>query len=345
MSKISLINQIEISDYGDLYFIAEMNASHFGKMGVAIEMINEAARIGADCVKFQSWSADTLYSNSYYKDNPIAKRFVNKFSLSSEQQKELAHYCKSINVSFASTPYSNAEVDFLLQECDVPFIKIASMEITNLPFLKYVGESGSSIILSTGMADYDEISRAVDVISSTGNRKISVLRCVSIYPSPPERINLNNIHFLRDNLNGFPIGYSDHTLGIEASIAAVALGSSIIEKHFTLDNSIIGMDNQMAMRPDDMERMISSCKAIRLALGSRERVVHEDEMVQRLNMRRSVTTRTALSSGHVITTEDLSFKRPGTGISPVDTSFVLGKVLLRDLGEDEIICLSDLGKC
>ena len=343
MSKILFNDQVEISDYGTPYFIAEMNTSHFGKMDVAVKMIEEAARVGADCVKFQSWSADTLYSNSYYKDNPIAKRFVNKFSLSSDQQKELALYCKSINVSFASTPYSNAEVDFLLQECDVPFIKIASMEITNLPYLKYIGESGTSIILSTGMADYDEISRAVDVISSTGNNKISVLHCVSIYPSPPEIINLNNIHLLRDKLNGFPIGYSDHTLGIEASIAAVALGAPIIEKHFTLDNSIIGMDNQMAMCPDDMERMISSCKATHLALGSNERVVHEDEMAQRLNMRRSVITRTALSAGHVITADDLSFKRPGTGISPADTSLVLGKVLLRDLGEDETIGLSDLG--
>lgn len=343
MSKILFNNQVAISDYGTPYFVAEVNTSHFGKTEIALKMIDEAARVGADCVKFQSWSADTLYSNSYYKDNAVAKRFVNKFSLSLDQQRELALYCKSINVSFASTPYSNAEVDFLLQECDVPFIKIASMDITNLPFLKYVGESGSSVILSTGMADYDEIFRAVDVISSTGNDKISVLHCVSIYPSPPERINLNNIHSLRVRLNGPPIGFSDHTLGIEASIAAVALGAPIIEKHFTLDNSIIGMDNQMAMCPADMERMISCCKAAHLALGSSERVVREDEMAQRLNMRRSIITRTTLRAGHVITSEDLSFKRPGTGISPADTSLVLGKILLRDLGEDEIIGLSDLG--
>ena len=343
MSKILLNNQIEICDFGQPYFIAEMNTSHFGKMDVAMKMIDEASNAGCDCVKFQSWSSDTLYSNSYYRENPIAKRFVNKFSLSPEHQKELSQYCKSVGISFASTPYSNKEVDFLLDECGVPFIKIASMEITNLPYLKYIGETGSSIILSTGMADTDEIERALDVIASTGNTKISILHCVSVYPSPPEIINLNNICFFREYFKHYPIGYSDHTLGIEASVAAVALGSPIIEKHFTLDKSIIGMDNQMAMCPEEMSAMISSCKIAHQALGQADRVIQEDEVRQRLNMRRSIISRSAMKTGHVITVGDLDFKRPGTGISPADVELVIGRVLSHDLGADELIQLSDLG--
>jgi N-acetylneuraminate synthase len=192
------------------------------------------------------------------------------------------------------------------------------------------------------MADTDEIERAIDVIISTGNTKISILHCVSIYPSPPETINLNNILFFRDHFENFPIGYSDHTLGLEASVVAVAMGAPIIEKHFTLDKSIIGMDNQMAMNPDEMSSLVSSCKVAHQTLGELHRVVDEDEVKQRLNMRRSVISRYAMKAGHRITLEDLDFKRPGTGISPAEAELVIGKTLLYDLGEDELIQLSHL---
>ena len=244
---MKLNNGVVIENHGRPYFIAELNTSHFGKVETAMEMIDAAKAAGVDCVKFQSWSANTLYSNTYYRQNPVARRFVDKFSFGPEKLKQLADYARTRGIAFASTPYSTDEADFLLKECAVPFIKIASMEINNLPYLEYIARTGSAIILSTGMADQEEITRAVRCIREAGNENVAVLHCVSIYPAEPSTINLNNMLTLRQLYQGLPIGYSDHTVGIETPIAAVALGAPIVEKHFTLDSKKIGMDNQMAM--------------------------------------------------------------------------------------------------
>lgn len=326
-----------IENYSKPYFIAELNTSHFGNIETAKDMIHEANLAGCDCVKFQSWSADTLYSNTYYKKNPIARRFVNKFSLSNDQLLILSDYCKSIGISFASTPYSNVEVDFLLSKCDVPFIKIASMEINNYPYLEYIAKTGTAIVLSTGMADIDEISKAVNVISNAGNNNLCILHCVSIYPAEPVTINLNNIITFREKFNNYAIGYSDHTTGIETPIAAVSIGSPVIEKHFTLDSKRIGMDNQMAMEPSDFKRMINSCRTAWESLGSYERVVTLEELEQRVNMRRSIVTKRAIQSGEIIKIQDLVYKRPGDGFAPFDTSAIIGKRAKVDIAEDEVL--------
>ena len=225
------------------YFVAEMNTSHFGNMDIAKKMIEEAKKSGCDCVKFQSWSTDSLYSNDFYKENPMAKRFVKKFSLNENEQEILAEYCKSVNIDFASTPYSIDEANFLINKCKVPFIKVASMDINNYPYLRYLAKTGSAIIISSGMANFDEITKAIKLLESEGAENVILLHCISIYPAAPELINLNHIRFLKESFPNITIGYSDHTLGIEVGIASVAMGACVIEKHFTLDSSVIGMDN------------------------------------------------------------------------------------------------------
>lgn len=319
------------------YFIAELNTSHFGNIETAKQMIEAAKQADCDCVKFQSWSAGTLYSNTYYRQNPVAKRFVDKFSFSSEQLLVLADFARSRGIAFASTPYSFEEVDFLLEKCAVPFIKIASMEINNYPYLEYIAKTGSAIILSTGMADQTEITRAVQCIRDAGNENLCVLHCVSVYPAEAASINLNNIVTMRQLYEGLPIGYSDHTIGIETPIAAVALGAPIIEKHFTLDSKRIGMDNQMAMEPDDFRRMILSCDLAWRSLGGYQRTVSDDELTQRSNMRRSIVSKRIIRAGEVIREEDLDFKRPGDGYSPSEINRLIGKKAAHDIEFDEVI--------
>jgi N-acetylneuraminate synthase len=334
---MKLNNEVILENFGQPYFIAELNTSHFGDLSIAKQMVDAAKEAGADCVKFQSWSADTLYSNTYYRQNPIAKRVVDKFSFDQGELRELAEYAQGVGIGFASTPYSQQEADFLLARCDVPFVKIASMEINNLRFLEYVARTGTAIILSTGMADEQEIRRAVDCIVSAGNENLCVLHCVSIYPADPATINLNNIPALRELRDGLVVGYSDHTLGIAVPIAAVTLGAPVIEKHFTLDSKRIGMDNQMAMEPAEFGSMVSSCRSAWRSLGARQRVVSEAELAQRSVMRRSVVTLRAIAAGEVIRLEDLDFKRPGDGLSPEHVNLVIGKTAAVDIAADEVI--------
>jgi sialic acid synthase SpsE len=326
-----------IENHGKPYFIAELNTSHFGKIDIAKEMIVAAKAAGCDCVKFQSWSSTTLYSNTYYRKNPVAKRFVDKFSLSPIQLKELADFASKNDIAFASTPYSRDEVDFLLEECQAPFIKVASMEINNLPFLEYISKKSAPIILSTGMAYPDEIDRAVGCIRSAGNHRICLMHCISVYPAETSMANLNNIITLRQRYPELAIGYSDHTLGVATPTAAVALGAAVIEKHFTMDANKIGMDNQMAMEPNDFSKMIAACYEAWLALGSKDRVVSEVELAQRLNMRRSVVSSRSIAAGTTITADDLDFKRPGDGYSPAELNQVIGRKALKDIGFDEVI--------
>lgn len=342
MGSILLQNQTKVSDYGRQYIVAEVNSSHNGSTEAAKQMIDAAVDAGCDCVKFQSWSSKSLYSKSYYVKNPIAKRFVDKLSMTPEQLKEMAEYCKEKGIGYSSTPYSEEEVDFLIEVCNAPFIKIASMEINNLDFLRYIGSKQVPVILSTGMADIEEIRTAVKTLESAGNHSIMLLHCVSIYPVETETINLNNIIGLREEFPDYPIGFSDHTIGDAAAIAATALGAAIIEKHITLDSKKIGMDNQMAMEPDDLKKLVNNCRMINIALGEKKRTVLEKEYEQRKNMRRSIIVKHDIKSGTRLQREDLDVKRPGTGIPPEKINSIIGKQVKRDIEEDTLIFEEDL---
>ncbi|NQZ70907.1 MAG: N-acetylneuraminate synthase family protein [Lentisphaeria bacterium] len=331
-----------LQDYGEPYIVAELNSSHRGDVALARNMIESAKKAGCSCVKFQSWSTESLYSKTYYRENPIAHRFIDKFALEEDQLKELANYCKECDIDFTSTPYSKKEVDFLVEKCDVPYIKIASMELNNYQFLDYIARKEVAIVLSTGMGTMDEIQKAVQTIVSAGNEDICLLHCVSMYPPKISTIRLNNIQGLRNEFSDFPIGFSDHSNGTEMCIAAVALGAAMIEKHFTLDKSIIGMDNQMATEPEEMAALVQNCHNVYNALGETERIVTIDEHEQRKKMRRSIVATKDLKSGMVLQEEDLDTTRPGTGIPPEEIKRLLGKKLKNDVEADTLIFHEDI---
>jgi len=342
MSLITLRNGRRVGDYLKPYIVAELNTSHFGDMAIAKDMINHAKAAGCDCVKFQSWSADTLYCESYYKENKIAKRVVTKFSLSDAQLKELSNYAAEKEIDFASTPYSIEEARFLVEECGVPFVKIASMELNNLPYLHQLGCLGVPLVLSTGMGTLDEIVGAVKTIQDTGNEQLIILHCTSVYPAPPDIIRLQNIVGLRSEFPRYPIGYSDHSQGIEIPAASIALGACLIERHFTLDSSRIGMDNQMATEPEEMQAMVRACHRVYEAVGGVGRILGEEEKGQIPKMRRSIVSKTDLNPGDVLSEAGIEFKRPGTGIAPSDYQRVIGRKVNKAIAGGTVVQAGDL---
>jgi len=335
--KITLNNSREISDKCAPYFIAEVNTSHFGDIEKAKDLIDAVKKAGADCVKFQSWSTESLYSIDFYKENPMAKRFVKKFSLDENDQKILAEYCRSVNIDFASTPYSIDEANFLINKCNVPFIKVASMDINNYRYLRYLAKTESAIIISSGMASFDEITKAIKLLESEGASNVILLHCISIYPASPELINLNHIRLLKESFPNIAIGYSDHTLGTEVGIASVAMGACVIEKHFTLDSSVIGMDNQMAIEEKELTQMVTSIKNTFHALGNQEKIVSEEEIAQSKKMRRSLVTTKEMKIGDILTEDCLDAKRPGTGICVSEWDTYLNKKIIKPISKDTLL--------
>lgn len=322
---------------GEPYIVAELNSSHNGKIDIAKEMIDAAKDCGCDAVKFQSWSAESLYSRDYYEQNPISKRMVSRFSLKPEELLELSEYCNSVGIDFSSTPYSLEEVDFLINQCNAPFVKVASMDINNLSYLKYIAKTNVPIILSTGMATAEEIETAVDVIENEGNTDICILHCVSLYPVEAQFVNLNNMVMLKEKFPHYAVGYSDHTIGSEVACAAVGLGAALIEKHFTLDNKKIGWDNQMATEPADMKNLVIRCHSVHSSLGEYERRLTPDELEQRKKMRRSIVAATDMTKGHIIEADDLTAKRPGEGIPADQYDRIIGRVIMQDVHKDQLI--------
>lgn len=341
MSKIKLNTDRVIGDYESPYVVAELNTSHFGDVEKAKEMIRAAKSAGCDCVKFQSWSEESLYSETYYADNPMARRFIKRFSFSPEELFLLSEYSREIGIDFASTPYSIEEVDFLVEQCNVPFLKVASMDLVNSDLLAHMAGKNTSIVLSTGMGTLEEIEAAIKTLTQNGNTRICILHCVSLYPTQTSEMNLRNILGLREKFNNFPIGFSDHSEGAALAIASVALGAALIEKHFTLDKSRIGMDNQMAIEADQLSMMIQGCKDTFTALGGTERVVSNSEILQRKTMRRSLVSARALKAGDILQREDLVYKRPGDGIQISDISRVIGRRVTKDIPQDVVINPTD----
>lgn len=340
------MTELQLSDGhiigGMPYIVAEVNSSHGGDYDTALRMIDAAKAAGCDCVKFQSWSAESLYSKTYYKENPIAKRFVQKFSLSPEQLLTLSDYCRTAGIAFSSTPYSCEEVDFLADCCRVPFIKIASMELNHDKFLQYIALKGLPVFLSTGMGTAEEVAHAVDVIEKTGNHQICLLHCISIYPCSPSEVNLKNLLWLQKEYPRYVIGFSDHSIGTELACGAVALGARVIEKHLTLDKNKIGMDNQMATEPEEMAHLTAQCRNVFQALGQTERIVSPKELEQRRKMRRSLIFTRDLPAGHILTEQDISAKRPADGFAPAMADTLVGKKTARAVSADTLILPEDI---
>jgi N-acetylneuraminate synthase len=340
----------EIKNYGEPYVIAEVGSNHNGDINLAKQIIKKAKECGCDAVKFQSWTPDSLISREEYEKNQkyndtkkhfgSLKEMVEKYYLREEQHYELKKYCDDLNIDFCSSVFSKKETD-LLVKLNVPFIKIASMDINNLELLKYVAKQKKPIVLSTGMSMLTEIENAIRTIENEENNKIVILHCISIYPPKYEDINLNNIKMLQETFN-YPVGFSDHSLGVSISLAAVALGSCIIEKHFTLNKNLPGWDHEISADPSEMEIICHESRNIFKSLGSRSRIVSEAEKEKIKKFRRSIVMSRDTKRGETINLEDLDYKRPGTGIGPDELKHVIGRKLKSDKKYDDLLKWEDL---
>ncbi len=335
------------------YIIAEVGANHNGEIELAKALIVKAKESGAHAVKFQSWTPESLISKEEYDKNQSyddgdggkkhfgsLKDMVTKYYLKEDEHYELAKFCKGVGIDFCSSPFSCEEVDLLIK-LDVPFIKLASMDINNLSLIDYVAKTRKPIILSTGMASLGEIENAINVIKKSGNKQIILLHCNSIYPPKYEDINLNNIPMLRKAFD-LPVGFSDHTIGTSIPLAAVALGACVIEKHFTLDKDMPGWDHKVSSDPEELSIIVKESSNISTALGTHSRVISEDEENKKDKFRRSIVSKNAIKEGDVVTADNLSYKRPGTGISPDKVEYVIGRKVNRNIDADELIRLEDL---
>ncbi len=348
--KTVKLGNVAVGENEPPYIVAEVGSNHNGDMDLCRRLIDAAAEAGADAVKFQSWSESTLIANEEYERNPeyadkkkhfgSLREMVRAYQLTPEQHWEALEYCRTRGIAFASSAFSTPEVD-LLDSLDVPFIKIASMDVTNPPLLRYAARTGRALVLSTGMATLGEVEAAVDVVRSEGNDQIVLLHCISIYPPEYDTIHLRNMATLREAFDA-PVGFSDHSLGTAIPLAAIALGACVIEKHFTLDKDMEGWDHAISSDPAEMRVITREGRNIFTALGSSVRTVNQAELEKREKFRRSLVTREALKRGHVFEEADFDAKRPGTGVGPQEMAYVLGRRLAVDVEADHVVRWSDL---
>ncbi len=331
--------------------IAEAGVNHNGDIAIAKKLVDVAANAGVDYVKFQTFKAKNLVSEkavkaAYQIDSSENKQetqyeMLTKLELSYDNHSELIAYCKTRNVKFLSTAFDLESIEFLKDKLD--FYKIPSGEITNLPYLEKVAILGLSIVMSTGMANLQEVKDAFNVLIKNGVKKedITILHCNTEYPTPMEDVNLTAMLSIEKEL-GVKIGYSDHTLGIEVSIAAVALGAKVIEKHFTLDCTMEGPDHKASLEPTELKAMVAAIRNIEKAMGNGVKKPSPSEMPNIPIARKSVFIKHSLPKGHILTAEDLVMKRPGDGISPMDIDSVIGETLIVDVSEETKLSMAML---
>ena len=346
--KIKIGNKL-IGEEEPCFIIAEAGVNHNGSVELAKKLIDIAKEAGADAVKFQTFKAENVVIKhaekaEYQKTVKEESQYemIKKLELAEEDFEELADYAKEKGILFLSSPFDKESVD-LLYELDVPAFKVASGEITNFPLLKHIAKKEKPIILSTGMATLGEVEDALNVIRSEGVKDVILLHCVSNYPAAMEDVNLRAIETLKQAFK-IPVGFSDHTLGITASIAAVALGACVIEKHFTLDRNLPGPDHKASLEPDELKEMVKAIKDVGTALGEGiKRPTKEEEEIKKV-ARRSIVAKVDIPKGAIITEEMLDVKRPGTGIDPKYLSFIIGRKTNKDIKKDKIL-IREMIKC
>ncbi|RGS66621.1 N-acetylneuraminate synthase [Roseburia inulinivorans] len=324
--------------------IAEAGVNHNGSLKLAKQMIDEAAKAGADYIKFQTFKPEKLVSKfaqkaDYQKkttgNNESQLQMLEKLALSYDDFVELKKYCEQIGIGFLSTPFDEDSIRFL-DSLDMDFWKIPSGEITNYPYLVQIAQTGRDIVLSTGMCEMDEIADAMKVLEESGAGNISLLHCNTEYPTPYEDVNLLAMKQMRTAFKK-QVGYSDHTVGIEVPIAAVALGAEIIEKHFTLDKNMDGPDHKASLEPLELSQMICSIRHIEKSLGDGNKKRTASEQHNIAASRKSIVAKCAISKGDIFTEANLTVKRPGNGISPMRWKELIGTRAERDYLEDELI--------
>lgn len=326
--------------------IAEAGVNHNGSMELATEMVRKAKEADVDYIKFQTFKPSKLVSRhadkaEYQKETTGSKQsqlqMLEKLALTYDDYTKLRDYCKEVGIGFISTPFDLDSIDFL-ETLDMDFWKVPSGEVTNLPYLEKIGKTRRDVIISTGMCEISEIIDAVKVLENSGAGKITVLHCNTEYPTPYGDVNLKAmLHIGRET--GKPIGYSDHTLGIEIPIAAVALGATVIEKHFTLDKTMEGPDHRASLEPDELKTMVSAIRHIEASLGDGIKKRTTSEIKNVSVARKSIVAKKAIAKGEVFTEDNITVKRPGIGINPMRWYQVLGKAADRDYAEDELVIL------
>lgn len=326
------------------FIIAEVGVNHNGDIDIAKKLIDVAVEAKADAVKFQTFRTEKLVKKDAKKAEYQKARtqieesqfdMLKKLELDEQTHKILIEYCKQKNIMFLSTAFDLESID-LLNNLNIEIFKIPSGEITNYPYLKKIGSLRKKVILSTGMSTINEIRDAINVLQENGTKDISVLHCNTEYPTPMEDVNLNAMNTIKNELN-IEVGYSDHTLGIEVPIAAVAMGATIIEKHFTLDKNMEGPDHKASLDSDELKSMVEGIRNIELALGSSNKKVSKTEMKNLNIVRKSIVANKNIKKGDIFTEENLTCKRPGNGISPMKWINVLGQRAIKDFQKDEMI--------
>lgn len=327
--------------------IAEAGVNHNGSIELAKKLVDEAVSAGVDIIKFQTFKSEKLVSKSArqaeYQQRNIGKKdegqlaMLKKLELSEDDHYDLINYCKERNIQFFSTAFDLESVEFL-HKLGLGLWKIPSGEISNYPYLKQIATYGEPVILSTGMCELADIEAALNVLTTNGldKDKITILHCNTEYPTPMQDVNLKAMNEIAEKF-GVKVGYSDHTKGIEVPIAAVALGASIIEKHFTLDRNMEGPDHKASLEPDELKQMVTAIRNIELAIGNGHKTVSDSERKNIEIARKSLVAACNIKKGDTLTAENVAVKRPGNGINPMRWNEVIGTKAIRDFSEDELI--------
>lgn len=328
----------------EIFIIAEAGVNHNGDLKLAKKLVDAAQKAGADAVKFQTFKAEYLVSKATQKadyqkqateSDESQLEMLKKLELSFDDFTELKKYCMEKGIVFLSTPFDSESIDFL-ESLEMPIYKIPSGEITNLPYLMKIAQTGKPVIISTGMSDLEEIGLALEVLRENGAGTITVLHCNTQYPTPLEDANLKAMLTLKEHF-GLAVGYSDHTLGIEVSLAAIALGAKVIEKHFTLDKNMEGPDHKSSLDPQELQVLVTSIRNIEVALGDGIKRVTKSEHPNQEAARKSIVAKRNIVQDEQFTVDNLTTKRPGHGISPVKWFEILGSKATRDFSVDELI--------
>lgn len=324
--------------------IAEAGVNHNGSVETAKKMIDAASDAGVDVIKFQTFKSESLvtkdanragYQEKNTGNSSSQLEMLKKLELSEEDHIVLKSYCAAKHIEFLSTPFDEQSIDFL-NELGISLWKIPSGEITNYPYLVKLAKTGKPVIMSTGMSTLNEIQEAIEVLHDNGVADIRLLHCNTQYPTPFEDVNLRVIDTLKNEFS-VEVGYSDHTLGIEVPVAAVAMGATIIEKHFTLDRNMEGPDHRASLEPAELKKMVDSIRNIEKALGTSEKMPTASETENKSVARKSIVAKCHIKAGDILTEENITTKRPGTGISPMKWNEVIGKTATKNYEEDELI--------
>ena len=329
-----------------VFIIAEAGVNHNGSVDLAKKLIDAASISGANAVKFQTFKAENLVAKNtqkadYQKQTTDASEsqfdMIKKLELDVDTHKELIAHCQKKDIMFLSTPFDRESID-LLSDLGLKIFKIPSGEITNLPYLRHIGSLGKKVVLSTGMSNLKEVGGALNILINAGTSKdnITVLHANTMYPTPMEDVNLNAMLTIQKEF-GVDIGYSDHTLGIEVDIAAVAMGASCIEKHFTLDKTMDGPDHKASLEPEELKAMVGAIRNIEKALGSSEKKPSPSESVNIDIVRKSIVASQSIKKGDTLSSKNITTKRPGTGINPMKWDEIIGTPAKIDYQMDDLI--------